>query len=278
MQKNSAKQFQTLFKFSLLSALIGIFLLPNLAYLSSITSEEIINITNEERQKAGLNSLTANQLLTQAAAAKGDAILRSQTFQHSIKGRKFSSWIRDAGYNYSYVGENLAIDFETSKTVVEAWKNSPSHKKNLLSPYYEEIGIAAIDGKFQGQNTTVVVQMFGAPAISSISPLSQNAPQGLIEASAVFPEIDSTALQVAQTENLLTHSILNQKLLAGRENKIVAQFKNDKIAEANKFIVQSEYDSAVNHFFVIFISLAIIYLLALLHFYYFSKINKLASL
>lgn len=141
---------------------MGIFLLPNPAYLSSITSDKLIELTNKERMDNGLPALTQNQLLTQAAINKGNDILKNQIFAHNINGKKFSSWTKELGYDYSYVGENLAIDFSNSEEIMEAWNNSPAHKENLLSPYYKEIGIAKINGIFQGQNTTLVVQEFGS--------------------------------------------------------------------------------------------------------------------
>ncbi len=259
------------YKLSLLSAIIGIFLLPNLAYLSSISPEEIIALTNKEREQSGLNSLTANQLLTQAAIEKGKAILESQTFQHSIGDRKFSSWVRDAGYNYSYTGENLAIDFTASQDIIEAWKNSPLHKKNLLSSHYQEIGVSVIDGKFQNQNTAVVVQIFGSPAAGSASPLSQNTAQGLIKPNTNFLKTEINGYKTANAENLLTHSILDQELLSDYGNKLA-------LPEVNKIIVQRESAGFKNNFFMIFYSLSLIYFLLFLHCHYFSKINKLASL
>jgi len=291
------------FKLSLLGMLAGIFLLPNLAYLSAITPEEIITLTNQERETAGLNALTANQLLTQAAIAKGKAILESQTFKHNIDNKKFSSWIRDTGYNYSYVGENLAIDFVTSQGVIEAWEDSPLHKKNLLSPYYQEIGLAATQGKFQGQDTTVVVQIFGSPAVGSVQPLSPNPGFSSINSNINFLETGLAGYQFGHAENLLTHSILNQELLPAHNSKLILPAENNpgivlnpvrKLTESatgnnnrqfklfvfsngvNKFIVQPETYAAANNFFIIFTSLTLIYLLIFLYYYYFYKINKLA--
>lgn len=265
-------------KLSLLGMLVGIFLLPNLAFLSSITPEEIIALTNQEREAAGLNVLTANQLLTQAAIAKGKAILETQAFKHNIDDRKFSSWIRDTGYNYSYVGENLAIDFATSQGVIDAWKNSPMHKKNLLSPYYQEIGIAAIDGKFQGQDTTVVVQIFGSPAVSSAQPLSANSGLSSINSNINFLETNLADYQLGRTENLLTHSILNQKVLPAFDSKLILPAENNTVAKVNTFIIRPESFLTANNFLIIFASLTLIYLLIFLYYYYFFKINKLASI
>jgi hypothetical protein len=44
--------------------------------------------------------------------------------------------------------------------VYNAWLNSPSHKENMVSPYYSEVGTAIVNG-FGSSNAIVVVQMFG---------------------------------------------------------------------------------------------------------------------
>lgn len=274
----SKQSIRLKFKLSLLSMLVGIFLLPNLAYSSSIAPEEIIALTNQEREAVGLKALTANQLLTQAAIAKGKAILESQAFKHNIDDKKFSSWIRDTGYNYSYVGENLAIDFVTSQGVVEAWKNSPLHKKNLLNPYYQEIGISAIQGKFQGQDTTIVVQIFGAPPVGSIQPLSADSGLSSANSNINFLEADFNGYEPTRAENLLTRSILNQELLPAYNSKLVLPAENNPAAKVNTFIIQLKSYASFNNFLIIFTSLTLIYLLIFLYYYYFFKINKLAAI
>ena len=265
-------------KLSLLGLLIGIFLLPQIAYLSTITPETLIELTNQARAAVGLNSLTANQLLTQAAIEKGKAIITTNTFKHTIGDKKFSAWIRDTGYNYSYVGENLAIDFITSEGIMEAWENSPLHKKNLLNPYYQEIGIAAVPGKFQGQDTTVVVQVFGAPAAGLAEPRSLNSGLNYLNSNSLPAEINLADWQFnRQAENLLTHSIINQELLPIYYNKLVLPAYNYEAPELNKFIVQPNYPAGLNNFLIIFGSITLVYLLIFLYYYYFLKINKLAS-
>lgn len=266
------------FKLSLLSMLIGIFLLPNLAYLSEITPEKLIELTNKERQNSGLNLLTANQLLTQAATLKGQAILDSQTFKHTINDKKFSGWIKEAGYNYSYVGENLAIDFNSSEGVIEAWKNSLLHKKNLLSPYYQEIGLAAVAGKFQGQETTVIVQIFGAPAQASVQPLTPNNngwnANGL---TVTAPQIDSAAWSNARAENLLTHAISERQFWPEESFKLALPYENSQAEQLNKFIIQPADGKIMNNFFMIFSAITLLYFLISLYYYYFLKINNLAA-
>jgi len=275
-KKEYRKLIKANFKLSLLGLLIGIFLLPQTAYLSAITPEKLIEMTNQDRAAVGLNALTANQLLTQAATIKGQAIISTDTFKHTIDDRKFSSWIRDTGYNYSYVGENLAIDFVTSEGIMEAWENSPLHKKNLLNPYYQEIGIAALSGKFQGQSTTIVVQIFGAPASGSIQPQIENS--GLSYLNSAPAEASLADWQFnRQAENLLTHATINQPSLPLYSNKLILPAYNYEITEPNTFIVQSNSLVNLNNFLMIFSSITLVYLLIFLYYYYFLKINRLIS-
>ncbi len=141
----------------------GIFLFPSVALLSAITPEKIIELTNNIRADNDLNPLTANQYLIKAANEKAQSIFREQDFAHNIGDKKFSAWVKDAGYDYVYVGENLAINFTESEDIVEAWMQSSLHKKNLLNAEFEEIGVATVKGAFEGSEAILVVQLFGTP-------------------------------------------------------------------------------------------------------------------
>lgn len=148
---------------SLICIMLGIFLWPNFVFASAITEQNILNLTNAERAENNLGELKINPLLTEAANKKGKYIIDSQTFAHNIDGIKFSNWVKDTDYKYSYVGENLAIDFVESENAMNAWLASPTHKKNILNKYYSEIGIAIVNDNFEDQPTTLIVQIFGAP-------------------------------------------------------------------------------------------------------------------
>lgn len=255
---------------SLLVILTGIFLLPNIAYFSDITSQNLIELTNEERVKAGLSLLTANQLLAQAAYQKAQDILEQQSFQHNIKEQKFSNWIRDAGYRYSYVGENLAIDFITAEGVTTAWFNSPAHKKNLLDPNFKEIGIAVTSGEFQGQDTILVVQIFGAPPRAVVQPRV-----------AGINYLDQSGWQTSNNEKeyLLTHSSANQSLLSGTSNKLVINpeplNQAAKTNLLNRFFKYNNYLSAIINFAIIVISIILILSILYLYFFFFFRLTKL---
>ena len=129
---------------------------------SNITPANIISLTNQERTAAGLNTLNANSRLASAAMAKAQNMFDEQYWDHfGPNGETPWQFIIASGYNYVYAGENLAKGFRTSEGVVEAWMTSPTHKENILSQNYQDIGIAVMDGVLLGKQTTLVVQMFG---------------------------------------------------------------------------------------------------------------------
>jgi len=143
--------------------LVGIFYFPTSVKASSLDTDKLIDLTNTLRTQNSLPYLQYNEKLALAARAKAEAIMQSGQFAHDFENKKFSSWIKETNYEYSHVGENLAIDFTDSQSVIDAWLASPEHRKNILNPDFTEIGIAVLSGKFQGENTYLVVQIFGHP-------------------------------------------------------------------------------------------------------------------
>lgn len=151
-----------------LGASLLISLTPDVARLSTITASTLVKLTNTERQKAGLPSLSENSALVRSAQLKGEHMLRHDYFDHtSPDGISPWAWFDRAKYPYLYAGENLAIDFSDAEGVVAAWLQSPGHRRNLLSDRYSEIGMAVVTGEFEGRTATIVVQHFGKRLLSS---------------------------------------------------------------------------------------------------------------
>ena len=180
---------------------------------SSITSDELVNLTNQKRREAGLASLSVNQSLVNAASQKGaDMIAKNYWAHNAPDGASPWSFFKNTGYRYLYAGENLARDFGDSVSVVNAWMNSPTHRDNLLSGRYREIGIAVIHDTFQGQPTTLVIQMFGTQVASilpvKISEVAQPAEAVLAE---VNTEVDPVAEPVIE-ETIIEEPVLKETL------------------------------------------------------------------
>ena len=134
------------------------------AIAADITAQRMIELTNESRKNSGLLPLKVNDKLTAAAAAKADDMFRFQYFDHnSPSGLTPWHWIRSAGYDYLYAGENLAIDFVTAEGTHMALMRSITHRDNILKPNYVEIGVAVKKGIFEGNESIIIVEQFGAP-------------------------------------------------------------------------------------------------------------------
>lgn len=134
-----------------------------LGYAANISPDEVVRLTNEKRIANGLAPLSINPTLSQAAQAKGADMINKDYWAHNAPdGTQPWKFFTDFGYKYRYAGENLARDFSNASSAVEAWMNSPSHKENMLSPKYKEIGIGVIDGDLAGVDTTIIVQFFGS--------------------------------------------------------------------------------------------------------------------
>ncbi|MCK4525186.1 MAG: hypothetical protein KAU07_02005, partial [Candidatus Andersenbacteria bacterium] len=102
--------------------------------------------------------------LTEAAMEKADDMFEFQYFDHnSPSGSTPWTFIRSAGYDYIYAGENLAIDFVTANGAHKALMESASHRENILNSNYTEIGIAVMEGIFDGNKSIIIVEEFGTP-------------------------------------------------------------------------------------------------------------------
>lgn len=130
-----------------------------------VLSGALVDFTNQDRKLKDISDLKVNPLLAQAAELKAKDMVEKGYFAHeSPEGHSPWYWLDQVGYDFSYAGENLAVNFDESIDVNEAWLNSPKHKENIMNGNFTEIGIAVIDGMYKGKMTTFVVQFFGKPA------------------------------------------------------------------------------------------------------------------
>lgn len=136
-----------------------------LGRVSNIETADLLTDTNEARRAQGLAALHISDELSQAAFLKAQNMFDEQYWAHvSPSGEQPWKWFGDVGYNYSYAGENLAKNYPTADATVQAWMNSKTHRDNILKDKYVDVGFAVVDGKLRGENTTLVVALYGAPA------------------------------------------------------------------------------------------------------------------
>jgi uncharacterized protein YkwD len=144
--------------------IIAFVVVPQSKQVAAVIASALVEQTNTERTKAKAGALTQNEKLKLSAQLKANDMAEKGYFAHDAPdGTPPWYWIRKAGYEYQYAGENLAVNFVESKDVTSAWMNSPTHRENLLSGKYSEVGIATAIGKYKGRDAIFVVQHFGKP-------------------------------------------------------------------------------------------------------------------
>ena len=129
------------------------------------TRSGVVKWTNEQRQQNGLAPLKENLKLVASAKLKVEDMFKNQYFEHvSPIGVGVDGLAQKAGYEYILIGENLAMgNFQNSEKVVEAWMDSPGHRENILNGKYQEIGVAVLEGIYDGKKIWMAVQHFGLP-------------------------------------------------------------------------------------------------------------------
>ena len=136
---------------------------------TEITINSLLEQTNLERQKIGEAPLLLNDKLDQAAYLKAQDMFAKQYWAHNAPdGTPPWKWFGDIGYAYNEAGENLAKNFTTTSAAMTAWMGSPEHRANILDANYVDVGFAIVDGNLNGEPTSLVVALYGAPASSAV--------------------------------------------------------------------------------------------------------------
>jgi len=136
-----------------------------LGQATDVTRQRLLETTNAARADAGAGALVINEDLNQAAQAKAADMFNEQYWAHtSPSGHTPWYWVKSTGYSYDYAGENLAKGFISSQGVITAWLNSAEHRTNLLDNRYLDVGFAVEKGMLNGEETTLVVALYGAPS------------------------------------------------------------------------------------------------------------------
>ncbi len=147
-----------------LAGVFHISIIRHTDFLSAVIPKVIVDLTNANRATSNLGALATSPILEDAAQRKANHMAEYGYFAHnSPDGVTPWYWFKQAGYEYLYAGENLAVNFSDSVDVDKAWMNSPSHKANIMNGRFTEIGVATARGTYKGKDTVFVVQMFGRP-------------------------------------------------------------------------------------------------------------------
>jgi len=140
---------------------------------SSITvngyEQKIVEATNAFRAQNGLNPLKPKVQLIVVAQNHARNMARQDKFGdsdrngHILDGHNFEYRIEASGYSFERAAENVGyqrVRGDPVAAMMEGWKDSPGHRRNMLTPDITEIGVGAAQGK---SGRWYFVQVFGRP-------------------------------------------------------------------------------------------------------------------
>lgn len=116
----------------------------------------MLTVMNEAREAHHVGPLRADARLDRAARSHSSKMLRTGVLFHgSVTAR-----VRRVGVHAPRVGENLAWGvgrLASAQTIVRMWMASPVHRRNLLDPRFDLVGIGALRGSFSGRRGALLI-------------------------------------------------------------------------------------------------------------------------
>jgi len=127
----------------------------------------IVEGTNRFRHEERLGSVRPDSQLDRTAHEFAEYLARTDRFDHEADGRTPAMRARAHGYDYCLVAENIAYQFDSrgfttsalAHELVEGWKDSPGHRRNMLDARAVDTGVAVVQSRRSGR--FYAVQMFG---------------------------------------------------------------------------------------------------------------------
>jgi hypothetical protein len=131
----------------------------------------VVEATNAFRRQQGRAKVERNDTLEKAARAFAEYMATTHEFSHEADGSSPSARARLHGYDFCIVSENISYQYssagfqaaELARKLVEGWKGSPGHRKNMLEPDVIHTAIAVAHGTGKGLQHYYAVQLFGRP-------------------------------------------------------------------------------------------------------------------
>jgi uncharacterized protein YkwD len=104
---------------------------------------------NAFRLSNGLGPVADDAALMRAAQRQADAMAAATTMSHTVAG-DLSSRLGQAGIRAGAAAENVAVGQRSLAEVMEDWKASSGHRRNMLMPAVTRVAVAqrkGADGK-----------------------------------------------------------------------------------------------------------------------------------
>jgi uncharacterized protein YkwD len=121
-----------------------------------ITSGAVKGEVNAYRVQNGRSKLLSSSLLDYSAQARAEFLCNNNVWSHDGWTDSLGQYMTDG----AEVGENLEYGgkYQTPRTIVGSWSESPTHNENMLDPVYTEQGMGIkYCAEYQGDKEVVIV-------------------------------------------------------------------------------------------------------------------------
>jgi uncharacterized protein YkwD len=95
------------------------------------------------RTNNGLPAVTLDPALTAMAQAQAEIMARRDKLEHNVK-KPFVKRLKAAGYDAKIAAENIGAGYHTLAEAFSGWRDSNSHRANMLLAGATRMGIAAV--------------------------------------------------------------------------------------------------------------------------------------
>lgn len=93
------------------------------------------------RANNGQDAVTVDPVLTRLAQAQAQAMARRDKLDHNLI-KSFNARLKESGYDPKAAAENIGAGYHTLAEAFSGWRDSPSHRANMLLRGARRIGIA----------------------------------------------------------------------------------------------------------------------------------------
>ena len=115
--------------------------------LRSSMEKQILDQANALRARHFVKPLQADAKAQEVARAHSKDMAVRNFFSHeNPDGLSAFQRMKQSGISYTSAGENIAAGQFNAMSVHDAWVNSPGHRKNILSPLFQNMGVGVYYG------------------------------------------------------------------------------------------------------------------------------------
>jgi uncharacterized protein YkwD len=95
------------------------------------------------RRNNGLGTVALDDKLMRMAEDQAQAMASKNRFEHDAAG-PFAQRVKRSGYDAKVAVENIGAGYHTLAEAFSGWRDSPSHRANMLHSGVTKMGIAAV--------------------------------------------------------------------------------------------------------------------------------------